>query len=373
MISIIIVAAGYGRRMGLSYNKLREKINGKPLLLHTINTFLNFNYPIILVLNKEDIEYFKPYLDPGINIVIGGDERCCSVKNGLMSVTSKYVLIHDGARPLIALDQIIEVAEQVKNYNAAFLASLPADSIKVITEQGITSVDRAAYLLAQTPQAFNTKMLKEAYEHNENIHLDDISLFQAYYPHEKIKVLLNDRINTKVTTISDLKIVRSILEYAQFKVGHSYDIHKTKEGNAIILGGVKIETPFGIEAHSDGDCLTHSITEAIIGALGEGDLGSHFPNSDATLKNISSLVLLKKAISMLKLKCYQIENIDSTVFVESPKLAPYIEEIKLNLSKVLNINTNQINIKAATNEKLDSIGKGMGIASETVLLIRRTF
>jgi len=154
-----------------------------------------------------------------------------------------------------------------------------------------------------------------------------------------------------------------------FRIGHSTDIHQLVPGRDLILGGIKIEFEKGLLGHSDADALLHAITESIIGALGLGDIGTHFPDTDDTYKNIDSKVLLTHAYDLAKVKGYFINNLDATIFAEKPKMAPYIPHMRHIIANLLETNVENINIKATRGEKLGFIGRGEGIACEVVILL----
>jgi len=154
-----------------------------------------------------------------------------------------------------------------------------------------------------------------------------------------------------------------------FRIGSSTDIHRLEEGYDLILGGVKIEHPKGLVGHSDADCLLHAVSEALIGAMGLGDLGMHFSDTDPSIKGIDSGKILEKVKEMLFENQYQIANIDSLVLCERPKLAPHKEQMKNNIAKILEISPTQVNVKATRGEKLGFIGKEEGIVAEATVLI----
>ncbi|MBV1759200.1 MAG: 2-C-methyl-D-erythritol 2,4-cyclodiphosphate synthase [Dethiosulfatibacter sp.] len=155
------------------------------------------------------------------------------------------------------------------------------------------------------------------------------------------------------------------------RVGIGYDVHKLIEGRDLILGGVKIPNDKGLLGHSDADVLTHAIIDAILGAMAEGDIGLHFPDSDKTYKGISSLLLLSKVISLMKEKQYEIGNIDTVIMAEKPKITSFTNEIKQNLCSALGIYENQMSIKATTTEKLGFVGREEGIAVECIVLLTK--
>jgi len=154
------------------------------------------------------------------------------------------------------------------------------------------------------------------------------------------------------------------------KVGIGYDVHRLVKGRRLVLGGVEIPFEKGLFGHSDADVLCHSICDAILGALGKGDIGYHFPDSDPKYKDISSLILLKKVSEIMTEANFQVNNLDSVIIAEKPRLLPYIEEMEKNVSRVLKIGREGINIKATTNEGLGGIGQGEGIAAYTIVSLR---
>ena len=153
------------------------------------------------------------------------------------------------------------------------------------------------------------------------------------------------------------------------RIGNGYDVHRLVEGRKLILGGVEIPHTKGVLGHSDGDVLLHAITDAIIGALGLGDIGLHFPDNDENLKGIDSSILLKKIDKMMKDKKYEIVNIDIVIVMQKPKLRPYIDEIERNIAKILNIDSELVNVKAKTEEKLGFTGDESGVKSYCVVLL----
>jgi len=156
-----------------------------------------------------------------------------------------------------------------------------------------------------------------------------------------------------------------------YRIGYSRDVHRLEKGLPLILGGIPIKSDFGLLGHSDADCVLHTVAEAIIGALGLGDLGTHFPDDDPKYKGVSSDYFVIAARDFLEKKQYKINNIDVTVILERPLLAPYIKEMQMNIAKLLKVSSSQVNIKATRNEGLGFIGRGEAIASECVALIQK--
>ena len=159
------------------------------------------------------------------------------------------------------------------------------------------------------------------------------------------------------------------LQCSPFRIGHGFDVHRFGNGNHIMLGGVKIPYTQGFEAHSDGDVLIHSVCDALLGAMAAGDIGQHFPDTDAAYKNINSRLLLEKVNSMIEAGGYLVGNIDVTVVAQSPKIAPYTDSIRRNLAADLSCSIDQINIKATTTEQLGYLGRKEGVAVHCIVLL----
>lgn len=153
------------------------------------------------------------------------------------------------------------------------------------------------------------------------------------------------------------------------RIGHGYDVHRTKEGRALVLGGVRIECPFGLDGHSDADVLTHAVIDALLGAAALGDIGKLFPDTDPAYKGISSLLLLETAYEAVQKAGFRLSNLDATILCQRPKLAPSILKMRENLAKILGVDVGDVSVKATTEEKLGFTGSGEGIAAHAVCLL----
>jgi len=154
------------------------------------------------------------------------------------------------------------------------------------------------------------------------------------------------------------------------RIGIGYDVHRLVKGRELILGGVKVDFHLGLEGHSDADVLTHAIMDAILGAIGQGDIGRHFPDTNEKYKGVSSMLLLKEVFLLMRHAGYVVNNLDSIIIAERPKMSPYIEQMVINLSEVLAVESGRINVKATTTEKLGFAGKGQGIAAQAIVTIK---
>ncbi|MBR5520183.1 MAG: 2-C-methyl-D-erythritol 2,4-cyclodiphosphate synthase [Clostridia bacterium] len=155
------------------------------------------------------------------------------------------------------------------------------------------------------------------------------------------------------------------------RIGHGYDVHRTKEGRALVLGGVTIDCPFGLDGHSDADVLTHAVIDALLGAAALGDIGKLFPDTDQQYKGINSLILLERAYAAVQAAGYRLGNLDSTILCQRPKLAPSILAMRENLARILGVDVDDVSVKATTEEKLGFTGSGEGIAAHAVCLLER--
>ncbi len=371
MNTALIVAAGMGVRSGLGQSKILFKVNDKPIFLYSVETFLKLGYKVILVVSKDDYDEIIPYVDDQVSLVIGGATRSQSVQNGLKLVDTPYVYIHDGARPMISKEKILMLQESLEFMDAVCLFEKVTPALKYFDGKHIESRNRSEHLLAQTPQAFLTEKIRYASLRNESSFDDDIALFQNFYPEDEIGVIINDEPNTKLTYYEDFVYFKKKIEGDVMRIGHSFDLHQLVENRPLILAGIKIDYEKGLLGHSDADVVCHAISEAFLGSLALGDLGTHFPDHDDQYKDMDSTIILKEVYQKIKDLGYRLINMDVMIYAEKPKLNPYIEDMVINISKILEVDANQISIKATTYEKMDAIGQGLAIASEATLLVKK--
>ena len=362
-IHFILLAAGSSLRFSSNSNKLLAKFKNKNLLTHNIDFLKELKFKkITLVINnikKTDICNFDD-----LEIIKGGKTRSESVKNALnkSKFKSRYVLIHDAARPLNSkkiIDNIIRNLIQ-KKYHCVIPYNKCSDTVVVNHK----NLNREKLKLIKTPQGFVKN--KIIYLHNKNIKkklTDDSQLFRYEKNKYKIKYLLQNEINLKITYKDELNSLNKLVNN-NILVGIGYDIHKTIEtmkNNSINLGGVKIKSKIKVISHSDGDVMLHSITDSILGALSQRDIGTYFPNTKRNL-NRNSIDFLNYAMRKMTLKKRIINNIDIMIVSEEPKINPHFEIIISSLSKLLKTDKKNITIKATTNEKSGLIGSGDFIA-----------
>ncbi|WP_139492819.1 bifunctional 2-C-methyl-D-erythritol 4-phosphate cytidylyltransferase/2-C-methyl-D-erythritol 2,4-cyclodiphosphate synthase [Brevibacillus dissolubilis] len=384
---VVIVAAGSGKRMGAGYNKIWLTLEDKPILEHTVQVFAD--HPeigeVVLVISEQDlpdIEEWASTVPYDVKLALGGAERQDSVRSGLaaLSPSCEYVLIHDAARPFITPAQISETIEKVREADAIIVAVPVKDTIKVVNPEGVVEATprRESLWAVQTPQAFRLSLVIEAHARAMAAGLlgtDDASLVEWMgYP---VTVVMGSYENIKITTPEDLVFGEEILrkrknkrsKVPMMRIGQGFDVHQLVEGRPLIIGGITIPYEKGLLGHSDADVLLHAITDAILGAIGEGDIGRHFPDTDPRFKDADSLKLLLHCWKMAKARGYELGNLDATIIAQAPKMAPHIISMQELISVALDADLSQVNIKATTTEKLGFTGRGEGIAAQAVCLL----
>lgn len=378
MITAIIVAAGKGERAGFSGNKILEELNGLPVLSYSLSAFAHLD-ELIVVCRSEDEETIKKLLSPfpHAKTCLGGATRAESVYNGLKAATGDIVLVHDAARPFVTKQIIDDCLTSIRTHGSGVCA-LPATDTTVLVENGkITSVPpRAEVFTVQTPQGFYRDKLLSAYEkafsEGEQNFTDESGLYLKYI--ESPALFLGSRENRKLTYREDFAVAG--------RVGFGVDTHafayqeEYEKGIArlilsyITLGGVKIPSNRPLLAHSDGDVLVHALMDALLSAAGLRDIGYYFPDTDEKYKGACSMNLLKEVLTLVGGAGFAVKNVSLSILAESPRLSPYIEHMKQNLSTALDLPENAIGIAAGTNEKLGYIGEGKGITCYATVLLK---
>lgn len=379
----IIAAAGKGKRYQAKIPKQYIRINNKPLLWYTLSVFnaSRFVDGIIIAADSKYINYCKRLakkycLEKVFSVVEGGATRAHSVYNALKAVPcrAEIVLVHDGARPLVKPRLIEDIVKSAKKYGAVITALRPKNTIKEVSAGSFVEKThiRENLVEVQTPQAFRYKLLMDCYERFKNrlsIVTDDSSLIEmAGY---KVKVVAGDYENIKITTKEDIVSFRNMQNSALygFRIGAGYDIHRLVKNRRLVLGGVDIPSKYGLLGHSDADVLLHAITDAMLGAVGERDIGWHFSNKDKRYKDMDSSYFLITANEILRKKGYKIRNIDSIIVAQEPKLQPYYTDMTGNISKWLKIRKENVTVKFTTPEEVGPLGHKKAIAGMAVVAV----
>jgi len=385
----IIPAGGSGRRLKTDLSKQYLMLDNLPILVHTLKVFqltaaIN---EIILVVPKGDIsfvrdEFIQKYgLSKVTNIVAGGKERQDSVHCGIKAIEGKcgVVVIHDAVRPFVTQKIIQQVIAATKYKPAVSCGVKVKDTVKETKDSGliVKTLPRQHLWLTQTPQAFRLSILEKAYaaaEWDNFYGTDDASLVERLGI--DVKMLTGSYDNIKITTPEDLIFAEALLKSRaggkmQMRSGFGYDSHRLVQGRKLVLGGVEIDYEKGLEGHSDADALIHAVCDALLGSAGLGDIGRHFPDTDPSYQGISSMILLDRVCKMIAAKKFVINNIDATVVMEKPKLAPFVDKIVAGMADVLKIRVTDVNIKAKTNEGMGFIGRKEGVAVYAVATVVR--
>jgi 2-C-methyl-D-erythritol 4-phosphate cytidylyltransferase/2-C-methyl-D-erythritol 2,4-cyclodiphosphate synthase len=380
-VSAIIAAGGRGLRFGGSSPKQLLTLGGRPILARSVDAFVACDaISEIVVALPADLAAAPPsYLEQRgkpVTVVSGGDERRTSVANAFACISDRaeIVVIHDAARPLVSADLIRRTVAAASETGAAIAALRAHDTVKQTDGAGAitATLPRERIYLAQTPQAFRVPVLRDALRLAGEA-TDEAML--AERAGHTVRVVDGDPRNLKITTPDDLMMAEHLTTGSApvpaLRIGNGYDLHRLVPGRPLILGGVRIPFEKGLEAHSDGDVICHAVTDAVLGAAGAGDIGRHFPDTDAAWKNADSIELLRRASAIVREAGYAIVNVDVVVIAQKPKLAPYAEAIRGNVAGALGCDASQVSVKGKTNEGVDSMGAGESIAVHAVALLNR--
>ena len=374
----LIVAAGRGQRFGGSLPKQYASLAGVPLLRHTLRAFAE--HPGIArvraVIHPDDRDLYDAAA-AGLDLeepVSGGASRQESVLRGLESLAGEAperVLIHDGARPFVS-EAIIDRVVAALDGNAGAIAALPVvDTLKQGQEGVIQGTqDRAGLWGAQTPQGFRYNEILAAHRTAAGEELTDDA---AVAERAGLAVALVDgsRENIKVTSQDDLKTAERWLRagHTETRVGQGFDVHAFGPGDHVTLCGIRIDHDAGLVGHSDADVGLHALTDALLGALGAGDIGSHFPPSDPQWKGADSGKFIQHARDLVAARGGRVLHLDVTLICERPKVGPHRDAMVARIAELLELAPDRISVKATTTEKLGFTGRGEGIAAQAVATI----
>jgi 2-C-methyl-D-erythritol 4-phosphate cytidylyltransferase/2-C-methyl-D-erythritol 2,4-cyclodiphosphate synthase len=367
----VVLAAGQARRMG--QDKMALTIGGKTVLERTLETFEAcgcFNH-IIVVFRAESREETaaaaQRVLHTPYTLVEGGSERQFSVENALNAITEDgIVAVHDGARCFVSPSDIGACVEKARETGAAALGIKTKDTIKTMENGVITgTIDRDKLVNIQTPQVFSVRLLKEAHARAKAsgfIGTDECVLVERLG--HSVSFVEATGPNIKITTQEDIMLARHIAG-VNIRTGFGYDAHRLVTTRPLILGGVEVPFTHGLLGHSDADVLVHAIMDALLGAAALGDIGRHFPGTDE-FKDISSLVLLARVRGLIEAAGFTIVNMDGTIVMQRPKLAPYIGEMRQRIAGALGISVDAVSVKATTTEGMGFEGTGEGVSASAV-------
>lgn len=381
----IILAAGSGRRMGLTQNKVRLPLNGVPALILSVKAFRGLVTGQVLVARPGEEADLKSLLmengllDAVTAVVPGGWDRQASVLAGLMALPkdAETVLVHDGARALVTEEIILRVMDSVRLYGSGVAAVPLKDTVKQVDsrQRVLCTPDRASLMSVQTPQGFSYELLMKAHLKAGETGLratDDAGLVEAMGV--PVRLVMGSYENIKLTTPEDMIVMESLLArregpaYPPIRAGHGYDVHRLAPGRRLILCGVEIPHETGLLGHSDADVALHALMDALLGAASLGDIGRHFPDNDPAYKGISSLALTSRVLLLLAERRLRPASADITIAAQRPKLAPYLNQMQSNVADALGLPLDRVNVKATTTEGLGFEGEEKGISAQAVCL-----
>jgi len=367
---LIILAAGDSKRLKSNTPKPFHIINNITLLEYSFDTFKNIREikKTVIVYNKKHKKHLDKLRLKNILKVVGGKTRQESTFKALKKIkrmNCKKVIIHDAARPNPSKKLINKIISKLKK-NDAVVPTIKVNDATKRAEKNIIfkNIQRNSLRFSQTPQGFTFKKIYEKHKKNINtIFDDDSALFTE--DDEKVITINGSKSNLKITDSEDLNIFSNLKKRKTYS-GIGFDIHKLVKGRKLYLGGIKVAYPLGLKGHSDADPVLHAIIDSLLGACGLGDIGKLFSDKNKKYKNIRSTTLLKKVVKLIKSINFSINNIDINIIAQKPKIKKYSKKMIQTISKLCEINSNQVNIKGKTTEKLGLVGQGEAIASEVI-------
>ncbi len=373
----VLVAAGRGTRAGLDTNKVFYPLEGRSPLSRSLDAIAQTGLyeGIVLVLSKDDfLAYRALTAREGAcslvkSVVAGGKTRQESVFAGLKVVPEsvEWVSIHDAARPFAGEALFRATLDAARETGSGVISTDVTDTVKRVEEgRAVETLERERLRAVQTPQSFRRAEILRAHMAalaDGFAGTDDASLYEREFGSATLVTADGARENVKLTHRGDFL-------RGDIRMGTGYDVHRLVEGRPLVLCGVTIPWEKGLLGHSDADVALHALMDAMLGALGEGDIGRHFPDSGEQYRGIASTELLRRVVELAREKGYRLGNCDVTVVAQAPKLAPYIEEMRANVARVLGVDISRVNIKATTTERLGFEGEGLGISAQAVAVMR---
>lgn len=384
-VAVILLAGGAGLRAGLDMPKQLAMLGGKSVLAWSLDAFAA--HPAIrsgVVVASADTLPYLPPLPPGWDVAAAGPERRLSVASGLEALAhvadDAIILIHDAARPGVTGGVIDNLLNCIVGGAVAAVPALPVTDT-LVSRTGTTMgdvMDRASLVQVQTPQAFRISPLRLAHQSwdREQIATDDSQVVRAL-GHD-VALIDGDARLHKLTYADDLIKLRAMLApegQAEMRhvTGSGYDVHRLVAGKPLWLGGVEIPHSHGLAGHSDADVALHALTDAILGALADGDIGDHFPPSDPQWRGANSSLFLSFAAERVKARGGRIDHVDMTIMAEAPRIGPHRAAIRTRLADILALSEAQVSVKATTTEGLGFTGRREGIAAQAIATLSLPF
>ncbi len=375
-IAALIVAAGRGVRAERAGPKQYAPVAGKPVLARSVEAFTGHRLidTVVVVIHRDDEALYRQHVGDHEKLlppVFGGETRQVSVLAGLEKLAlcqpvPDQVLIHDGARPFVSRDLITAVCSAITPDAGAIPVLAVSETVKrAEAEQIIETVSRSGLCLAQTPQGFAFAAILHAHRAAaaDQTELTDDAAVAGRAGHA-VCTVPGDRRNIKLTSPDDFRYAEAMAaQIMETWTGQGFDVHALVPGDHIMLCGVKIPHTRGLKGHSDADAALHALTDALYGALGEGDIGHHFPPSDPNWQGADSALFLREAVARLQARGGRINNLDVTVICEAPRIGPHREAMRQAIATIAGIDARRVSVKGTTSERLGFAGRGEGVAA----------
>ncbi len=371
----LIVAAGSGSRHGGELPKQYQLLGSRPMLRHSVETFCR--HPAIdrvrVVIGAGHAELYRTAVGalPVETSIQGGATRQESVRRGLEALANDppdLVLIHDAARPLVSPDVISRVIATLDAADAA-VAALPV--VDTLRREGGGIVDRNSLWQVQTPQGFRFERILAAHRAaTDDLATDDAGLAErAGIP---ITLVEGSMSNLKVTRAGDLATAEAFLAAGQadIRTGTGFDVHKFADGDHVMICGIKVPHSHALEGHSDADVGLHALTDALLGTIGLGDIGSHFPPGDPQWRGADSALFLRHAVDAVRARGGMVAHLDVTIICERPKVGPHRADMVARIAEIAAIPPDRVSVKATTTEGLGFTGRREGIAAQAIATVR---
>lgn len=358
--SAVIVAAGSGSRAGPGTAKQWRILGGKPVLQWSIDALraAGARELVVVLAPGETLA--------GVKTVTGGASRALSVRAGLAAIDGspdEPVLVHDAARPFVTRAHVEALLAALEDADGAVPALPVADTLK---RQDGSTASREGLWRAQTPQAFRRGALMAAYAAFKGEPTDDASVMGG-----RIALTPGDPMLMKLTWPEDFALAERLAGAARItRVGQGYDAHRFGPGQAVWLCGVEIAHDRSLVGHSDADAALHALTDAILGAIGEGDIGDHFPPSDPQWKGVSSDRFLAHAVELVRARGGAVLNADVTLICEQPKIKPHRAAMRARLAELLGLPLDRVSVKATTTEGMGFTGREEGLAAQAIVAVQ---
>jgi 2-C-methyl-D-erythritol 4-phosphate cytidylyltransferase/2-C-methyl-D-erythritol 2,4-cyclodiphosphate synthase len=394
-VSAILAAGGRGTRLGAPTPKQLLMVGDRSMLQRSFETLDNHDniHEIVVALPAELAAappLFLVSTRKPVQIVGGGATRQDSVARAFSRTSEQadVIVIHDAARPFASAALFSRVIAEAAKGGAAIAALQVQDTVKeATTAAGIhvvaRTIARDSVYLAQTPQAFTRHVLSHAIRQAAVSPATDEAALAERAGHP-VRLVDGEASNTKITTAHDLRVAEALAGRTPsgeesvepmtgpMRIGTGYDLHRLEPGRKLIIGGIEIPHERGSIGHSDADVLCHAITDAILGAAAQGDIGRHFPDTSPEWKGADSIELLKRATAIVHAAGFSVANVDAVVIAEHPKLSPHVEAMRRKLADAMNVDITAVSVKGKTNETVGALGRNDAIAVHAVALLAGT-